>query len=202
MTPQRRGETVDRHPKRMRKSVPAVAVALGLALIGCSKAAPDSSDASANRPSDASSSDQPGNSPSGSPSGDQPGNSPSGSPSGDQPGNSPSGSPSGGQPPLMSPPTMSPSPAPPPGANQAPARAPAPTGKNRIGGNGIYRVGADIEPGTYHSPGPSGSACYWARLDAQDEILDNGLSQGPSVVNVQPTDAAVETANCQPFTKG
>lgn len=80
-------------------------------------------------------------------------------------------------------------------------RAPAPAGKSRIGGNGIFRVGADIEPGTYRSPGPTKSACYWARLDARDEILDNGLSGGPSVVNVLPTDAAVETANCQPFTK-
>jgi hypothetical protein len=161
-----------RHPYRMQKSVPAVVVALGLALIGCRQASSDSSDAPANRPSDSSSSDQPGDSPSASSSSDLP--------------------------PRMSPPTTSRPAATRPGAT----RAPAPAARSRIGGDGIYRVGADIEPGTYHSPGPSNSACYWARLDAQDEILDNSLSRGPSVVDVQPTDAAVETANCQPFTKG
>jgi hypothetical protein len=174
-----------RHPNRMRKSVPAVVVALGLALIGCRQATSDSSSAPANRPSDSSSSDQPGNSPSDSPSSDQPGNRPSGSSSSDLP-------------PAMSPPATSRPAVTRPGAT----RTPAPAAKSRIGGDGIYRVGADIEPGTYRSPGPSNSACYWARLDAQDEILDNSLTQGPSVVNVQPTDAAVETANCQPFIKG
>jgi hypothetical protein len=187
-----------RHPNRMRKSVPAVVVALGLALIGCRQATSDSSSAPANRPSDSSSSDQPGNSPSDSSSSDQPGNRPSDSPSSDQPGNRPSDSPSSDLPPPVSPPTTSRPAVTPSGAT----RAPAPAAKSRIGGDGIYRVGADIEPGTYRSPGPSGSACYWARLDAQDEILDNSLTRGPSVVIVQPTDAAVETANCQPFTKG
>ena len=187
-----------RDPNRMRTSVPAVVVALGLALTGCGQTTSDSSDAAANRPSDSSPSDQPGNSPSDSPSSDQPGNRPSDSPSGDQRGSSPSDSSSSDLPPAMSPPTTSRPVVTRPGAT----RTPAPAAKSRIGGDGIYRVGADIEPGTYRSPGPSNSACYWARLDAQDEILDNGLSRGPSVVNVQPTDAAVETANCQPFTKG
>ena len=187
-----------RRPNRMRESVPAVVVALGLALIGCRQATSDSSNAPANRPSDSSSSDQPGNGPSDSPSSDQPGNRPSDSSSSDPPSNSPSASSSSDLPPRMSPPTTSRPAGPQPGAT----RAPAPATRSRIGGDGIYRVGADIEPGTYRSPGPSNSACYWARLDAQDEILDNSLSRGPSVVNVQPTDAAVETANCQPFTKG
>ena len=187
-----------RHPSRMRTSVPAVVVALGLALSGCGQATSDSSDAPASRPSDSSSSDQPDNSPSDSPSSDQPGNRPSDPSSSDPRGSSPSASSSGDRPQPMSPATTSGPAVNRPGAT----RVPAPAARSRIGGDGIYRVGADIEPGTYRSPGPSNSACYWARLDAQDEILDNGLSHGPSIVNVQPTDAAVETANCQPFTKG
>ena len=176
---------MNRHPNRTRKPVPAVVVALGLALIGCGHATSDSSD-------------QPGTRPSDSPSSDQPGDRPSDSSSGEPQGSSPSASSSSDLPPQVSPPTTSRPAVTPPGATPAPG----PAAKSGIGGDGIYRVGADIEPGTYHSPGPSDTACYWAGLDAQDEILDNGLSRGPSVVNVQPTDAAVETANCQPFTKG
>lgn len=201
---------MDREPKRMRRSVPAVVVALGLALTGCTQAGSNSGDAAANRTSDSSPSDHPGSSPSGSSSSDHPGSSPADSSPSDHPGRNPSGSSSSdqrGSSPSdslsrdlrqpTSPPRASGPAATPPGATQAPA----PAATKRIGGDGIYRVGADIEPGTYHSPGPSSSACYWARLDARDEILDNGLSRGPSVVNVQPSDAAVETSNCQPFTK-
>ena len=187
---------MDRHPKWMRKPVAAVVVALGVALIGCTPAS-ESSDATADRPSDAASSDQPASSPSDAASSDQPASSPSDAASSDQPASSPSDRSASNPPPSM-PPTTPGGAATRPGATQA-AAVPA---KSRIGGNGIYRVGADIEPGTYHSPGPSNSACYWARLDAQDEILDNGLSRGPSVIHVQPTDAAIETDNCQPFTKG
>jgi hypothetical protein len=71
---------------------------------------------------------------------------------------------------------------------------------NTFGGDGTFRVGADIQPGTYTSAG--GSNCYWARLNAAgDDIIDNNISSGPAVVTVQASDGLVKTSRCAPFTK-
>lgn len=62
-------------------------------------------------------------------------------------------------------------------------------------GEGTYEVGVDIKPGTYRSPG--GTGCYWARLAKnQQDIIDNNLSDGPSVFTVQESDGYVELNRC------
>lgn len=66
-------------------------------------------------------------------------------------------------------------------------------------GNGLYIVGADIQPGTYRSEG--GSNCYWARLNATgDDIIDNYIGSGQTIVTVQPSDGLLEVSGCAEFT--
>lgn len=81
-------------------------------------------------------------------------------------------------------------------APQAPAaEAPAtetPTGAEI--GDGIYKVGVDIQPGEYRGTVSDGNG-YWARLDRNQEILDNDLvtKTGASMyLRVRATDAYVE----------
>lgn len=71
-------------------------------------------------------------------------------------------------------------------------------------GPGVHVVGTDIAAGTYRTAGPSDSAipnCYWARLSGLsgelDEIITNGLPQGPATVQIQESDAAFETSGCE-----
>jgi hypothetical protein len=69
-----------------------------------------------------------------------------------------------------------------------------------IPGNGIFIVGVDVQPGTYKSSG--GSSCYWARLNATgDDIIDNNIGSGPTVLTVQPSDGMIETSGCDDFRK-
>jgi hypothetical protein len=81
-------------------------------------------------------------------------------------------------------------------APQAPAaEAPAtetPTGAEI--GDGIYKVGVDIQPGEYRGTVSDGNG-YWARLDRNQEIIDNNLvtKTGASMyLRVRATDAYVE----------
>lgn len=87
----------------------------------------------------------------------------------------------------------------------------------QVAGNGVFRVGVEIEPGTYRSPGPSNplilvlgdvspiSLCSWslhstpAATDA--DLTDAGNSLGPALVNIPATAAAFKTQNCQPWTR-
>jgi len=71
---------------------------------------------------------------------------------------------------------------------------------NTFPGEGIYIVGTDVQPGRYRSDG--GSGCYWARMNANgDDIIDNDISDGPTVVTIQPTDGIIKVSRCGPFTK-
>lgn len=70
---------------------------------------------------------------------------------------------------------------------------------NTFEGNGVYIVGDDIQPGTYKSDG--GELCYWARHDKANDILDNHLGAGPTVVVVRATDFSLEVNGCAPFRK-
>lgn len=77
--------------------------------------------------------------------------------------------------------------------------APPPTPKTTIDADGTYAVGTDITPGTYSSAGPNGdSACYWKRVNG-DAIVDNALTKKPQVVQIEPTDTAFTTNDCQPW---
>lgn len=68
-------------------------------------------------------------------------------------------------------------------------------------GDGTWRVGADIVPGTYRTSG--GQLCYWKRMAnlTGDGILDNEFAQGQAVVTILPTDAGFESKRCGTWTK-
>ncbi len=83
---------------------------------------------------------------------------------------------------------------------------PTPVPKTKMETDGTYRVGTDIEAGTYRSAGQSAegeSDCYWARLTSLNptHIIVNNLSNDPQVVAIQPSDAAFLTHSCQPWQK-
>lgn len=69
-----------------------------------------------------------------------------------------------------------------------------PAGPRTVFTTGTYEVGVDIRPGRYRSPG--GTGCYWARLDEDQEITDNNLSDGPTVFDVRESDEFVELNRC------
>jgi hypothetical protein len=80
---------------------------------------------------------------------------------------------------------------------QPPGPPPAP--KTTIDADGTYAVGKDIQPGRYSSAGPVGDgACYWKRVNGTD-IVDNALSKKAQVVQIDPTDTAFTTNECQPW---
>ncbi len=76
---------------------------------------------------------------------------------------------------------------------------PEPEGPAAIG-NGVHRVGEDIEPGTYSTEGPDPDGllpmCYYARLSGLsgelDDIISNNNIEGPGTVVVDAGDAALE----------
>lgn len=69
-----------------------------------------------------------------------------------------------------------------------------------IPGEGVFRVGVDIQPGTYASSGSSGSPCIWYTLrDPGDptSVITDGSSEGQIYATIHPTDRGFETQNCQ-----
>lgn len=80
-----------------------------------------------------------------------------------------------------------------------------PTGPVDTFGEGTYVVGDEIEPGTYRTSGPAGSApCYWARLSntsGEDDIVANDLTDGPTTVTIKSSDEAFESHRCGQWTK-
>jgi len=65
-------------------------------------------------------------------------------------------------------------------------------------GDGTFRVGSDVQPGTYESSGQSG--CYWARLSGfsgqVSDVIANGNSDGPVVVTIEAGDAGFQSDGC------
>ena len=62
--------------------------------------------------------------------------------------------------------------------------------------DGIWRVGEDIQPGLYQT---LGSDCYWARLSnftGKDDIIANGFTSGPTVVQISPRDTGFDSSSC------
>jgi hypothetical protein len=74
-----------------------------------------------------------------------------------------------------------------PATTQPKATTPAP-----MYTDGIYEVGAEIQPGTYKTSG--GEDCYYARLKSDDpgDIIVNNITSGPQTVRVRPSDKFVE----------
>lgn len=86
--------------------------------------------------------------------------------------------------------------APPPAAPAAPAQS-------VTFGDGTYRVGPDVRPGTYRTRTGS-SGCYWARLhgfggDVAD-ILANTNTNFPTIVTISPNDQGFQSAGCGTWT--
>lgn len=67
-------------------------------------------------------------------------------------------------------------------------------------GDGIWRVGLDMRPGTYRSAG--GDACNWARLYGftGNSQFDIHLGSGPTTVTIGPTDVGFESRRCGSWT--
>lgn len=62
-------------------------------------------------------------------------------------------------------------------------------------GSGFFTVGVEILPGKWRSTGNS-DGCYWARLDANQGLLDNHFGYSGGTINIQPTDYEVELSDC------
>ena len=72
--------------------------------------------------------------------------------------------------------------------------------------DGTYRVGVDIEPGTYRTAGRSAEGatdCYWARLSSLNEvdILASNIGVEAQTVLIDPGDRAFATRSCQTWVK-
>lgn len=65
--------------------------------------------------------------------------------------------------------------------------------------DGVHEVGRDIQPGKYRAA-DAGSDCYWAKLRADDGIIDNDLPSGPTTVTIQ-SGIKFKTSGCGTWTK-
>jgi len=70
-------------------------------------------------------------------------------------------------------------------------------------GDGTFRVGADIPPGTYRAVNTSGG-CYWERLSGFSgnfgDVIANDFTDGPDVVTISPTDVGFSSQRCGTWT--
>ncbi len=62
-------------------------------------------------------------------------------------------------------------------------------------GDGFYRVGQEIGSGNWRTTG-SGGGCYWARLNAFQEIIDNSYGQNWEKIYIAPTDFELYVSGC------
>ena len=69
--------------------------------------------------------------------------------------------------------------------------------------DGIFRIGTDIQPGTYKNEGTD--FCYWARLSGlsgeSTDILSNDNPRGQTYVTIEASDYAFESQNCGTWTR-
>ncbi|OBK19549.1 hypothetical protein A5636_18565 [Mycobacterium asiaticum] len=65
-------------------------------------------------------------------------------------------------------------------------------------GDGTFKVGVDIAPGTYRSEGAHD--CYWERLrglsGTLSDTIANGAGSWPQLVQIMPSDLAFKTQHC------
>jgi hypothetical protein len=68
-------------------------------------------------------------------------------------------------------------------------------------GNGLFEVGVDIQPGTYHTEAPAG--CYWAKLGPDGDIIDNDFraSRGSLTVTIGRDAPFFESTDCGTWTR-
>lgn len=67
--------------------------------------------------------------------------------------------------------------------------------------DGTYRVGTDIQAGTYQAS--TGDDCFWERLSGFDGTPDEIIASafGQTIVTIESTDAGFESASCGNWTK-
>ncbi|WP_018548134.1 hypothetical protein [Streptomyces sp. LaPpAH-108] len=69
-----------------------------------------------------------------------------------------------------------------------------------FGGDGAYRVGADIRPGTYRTTGNTGGHCRWERAEDASGSLGSALAGGSvggtGYVTVEATDKLFKSSGC------
>jgi hypothetical protein len=69
-------------------------------------------------------------------------------------------------------------------------------GPRTIFDSGRYRIGREIEPGTYVSRG-NDEGCYWERLDRNGNIISNGFTNGSRVqVTIAKSDFEFYSTDC------
>lgn len=85
------------------------------------------------------------------------------------------------------------------------AKASGTPAPSMAGDGGMFKVGADIAPGTYRSTGNADDSCYWERTkDAEhglDSIIANDNVTGTAVVTIRSTDAYFKTSGCGDWKK-
>jgi serine/threonine protein kinase len=73
--------------------------------------------------------------------------------------------------------------------------------------DGVYVVGIDIQPGTYHTTGArstaNGGQCYYALLSSTNtnDIIDNNNVTGPATITIGKRVKAVDITDCNPWRK-
>ena len=93
------------------------------------------------------------------------------------------------------------------GGSAAPSGSPASAARSTPEppgfGDGTWKVGPDIRPGTYRAASPSDN-CYWERLKgfsgSLDDTLANDNTDAPAVVTIAASDAGFKTDGCGRWT--
>ncbi len=73
-------------------------------------------------------------------------------------------------------------------------------------GDGTWRVGSEITPGTYRALGDGSTMqCSWERLSGFSGLMKDTIALGyepaPVVVTIEPTDAGFKSEHCGRWTK-
>ncbi|MBZ4319022.1 hypothetical protein [Streptomyces huiliensis] len=92
------------------------------------------------------------------------------------------------------------------GWERVPAKADGAPRTTSVSGDGMYRIGADIAPGTYRSTGNKADGnCYWERakdaLHGMESIAANENVTGNGIVTITPQDAYFKTSGCADWKK-
>jgi hypothetical protein len=83
---------------------------------------------------------------------------------------------------------------------------PAVPDKSTMSGDGVFVIGQDITPGTYHTTGAvngSDGNCYYALLSSTNtsDIIDNNNVTGPATITVGPGVKAVDISGCEMWSR-
>ncbi|WP_406837587.1 hypothetical protein ACICHK_17185 [Streptomyces sp. AHU1] len=77
--------------------------------------------------------------------------------------------------------------------------------KAAFAGNGDFRVGPDVAPGTYRTTGNTGGSCHWERSKDSGHgpasLIAEGDVTGTAVVTIGGEDAYFRTSGCGDWKK-